>query len=439
MRALPLLLCLALAAPAFAEQAPAQPDAVESKKRELQGLEQTIGLSLTERARLESEIKSIAADRAKLAAALTGAARAVGQADQTLTKTEDRLNAFTARENDIRASLSARRATIAQVLGALQRMGRRTPPALLVRPEDMLEAVRAAMLLGAVMPGLRAQTEKLAADLQELVDLRRQIAQEKENQTTQRAALETERIRLSLLVDARQTALGSAQAALEIEQRKAADLARAATSLKDLISRMEAESEAARKAAEAARKADEDRKQRAEQETAEQQAKIAASPFRDPARLAPALSFAQMKQRLPLPAEGDIVKTYGDPDGLGGVEKGLKIALRPQAPVAAPSDGWVMFAAPYRTYGKLLILNAGDGYYILLAGLDRINVDVGQFVLAGEPVGAMGQAQAQASALASTAAVGDMRPVLYVEFRKDGAPIDPGPWWAKIDTKRVRG
>ena len=42
-------------------------------------------------------------------------------------------------------------------------------------------------------------------------------------------------------------------------------------------------------------------------------------------------------------------------------------------------------------------------------------------------------------AAATAAAVGAARPVLYIELRKDGTAIDPGPWWAKSDIEKARG
>ena len=106
------------------------------------------------------------------------------------------------------------------------------------------------------------------------------------------------------------------------------------------------------------------------------------------------------------------------------------------AVVSAPADGSVLFSGPYRTYGQLLIINAGGGYYVLLAGMDRISVAPGQFVLSGEPVGAMGDGSTR---MAAAAAVGAAQPVLYIELRKDGTAIDPGPWWAKSDIEKARG
>ena len=83
-----------------------------------------------------------------------------------------------------------------------------------------------------------------------------------------------------------------------------------------------------------------------------------------------------------------------------------------------------------------MIINAGGGYHILLAGMERITVELGQFVLTGEPVAVMGSAPK----VASVSAFGSSDPVLYVEFRKDGNSIDPSPWWATTtEDEKVRG
>jgi murein hydrolase activator len=92
--------------------------------------------------------------------------------------------------------------------------------------------------------------------------------------------------------------------------------------------------------------------------------------------------------------------------------------------VTSPCDGWIVYAGEFRSYGQLLIINAGGGYHVLLAGLSQIDVQPGQFVLAAEPVGTMNGWSMQAQPAAVNNA-----PVLYVEFRKDGTPIDPDPWW----------
>ena len=308
-------------------------------------------------------------------------------------------------------------------------MGRRPPPAVLVRPEDMLEAIRTSMLLGAVVPELRTETEALASDLGDLVNARNAIVREAEALRKELASLALERERVAALVEARQKSLAEAEKALAGEKLRAAELARQAGDLRELIARMESDVASAMRGAEAARRSDEDQKQ-------ESRPRTASLPFKDAARLAPAMPFAQARGLLPLPVSGSLVKPYGAPDGFGGAEKGLSLAAPPRAVVASPADGWIAFSGPYRTYGQLLIINAGGGYYIVLAGMDRINVEVGQFVLTGEPVAVMGDGSAKTAA---AIAIGATQPILYVEFRKDGTAIDPGPWWARSELEKVRG
>jgi septal ring factor EnvC (AmiA/AmiB activator) len=246
-----------------------------------------------------------------------------------------------------------------------------------------------------------------------------------------------ERQRLSMLVDARQQALSAAEHDLDAEHQRTRDLSRRATSVRDLIATVEGDL-ANQLAADDAAKAEAARKQ-ADAEKNQGKTKVAGlagSPFNDVARLAPAIAFADARGLLPMPVNGSATKVFGAPDGFGSTEKGLSLSTRPQALVTAPCDGWIAYSGPYRTYGQLLIINAGNGYYVVLAGMERINVEVGQFVLTGEPVAAMGDGTAKTAA---AIAIGAAQPVLYVEFRKDGTPIDPGPWWAKPEMKKVRG
>jgi len=222
---------------------------------------------------------------------------------------------------------------------------------------------------------------------------------------------------MTALIDERQKQQAEREKALDAERTRAADLARQVDNLKDLIAKLEQGLEPATRAAR------------------EAQTRPNMSASHDPGRLAPAVSFASLRGQVPIPVNGIKLKDYGAPDGIGGVEKGISIATRAGAQVTAPADCWVVYAGPFRSYGQLLILNAGSGYHILLAGMERISVDLGQFVLTGEPVAVMGNA----SHIAAIVATGSSQPVLYIEFRKDGTPVDPGPWWAAGEGEKVRG
>ncbi|HUZ91911.1 MAG TPA: peptidoglycan DD-metalloendopeptidase family protein, partial [Methylocella sp.] len=400
---------------------------------ELRGMEDTIEASQEQRRQIEAEIASIRADRAKLTAALLDATQKVNESERKIGETEARLDTLTGAEDAIKRSLASRRAVIAEVLASLERMGRKPPPALLVAPEDMLTAIRTAMLLGSVLPQMRSETEALASDLSDLLQLRQSIAAERETLSVGVTKLRAERQRLAALVDARQSALSAAEQALGAQRERAAELAKQAASLKDLIAKMETEVAAAARGAEAARKADENRRRAAPPAAG---TKTAMAPFKDPARLAPATSFIETKGLLPFPVVGTLQRGFGSRDGFGDTEKGMLISTRVEAIVSSPCDGWVSFAGRYRSYGQLLIINAGQGYYIILAGMDKINVNVGQFILAGEPVGVMGDGSVKTAA---AIAIGAVQPILYVEFRKDGVAIDPGPWWVKPELQKVRG
>jgi septal ring factor EnvC (AmiA/AmiB activator) len=151
-----------------------------------------------------------------------------------------------------------------------------------------------------------------------------------------------------------------------------------------------------------------------------------------PGRIKPAIPFPDAKGLLPLPALGRRVLTFGEKTQYGSQSKGLVLETRHGGQVVSPCDGWIVYAGEFRSYGQLLIINAGGGYHILLAGLSQIDVQLGQFVLAGEPVGVM------SAAAKSQAKAQENAPILYIEFRKDQRPIDPDPWWSDA-TRKVQG
>ncbi|MDQ0468219.1 murein hydrolase activator EnvC family protein [Labrys wisconsinensis] len=417
----------ALAGPAAAEtpapppaQAEAPPDAAQ-KRSELARLQDEIKLSDETVGRLQDQIRSLDTDRMKLRADLLETGARARDTEDKVVEAESRLSALRADEDTVKASLLARRGVLVEVLASLQRMGHHPPPALLVRPEDALEAVRSAMLLGAVLPEMRKETTALAADLQRLAEVRAGITAERDSLKASLASLVEDRKRIDLLVEEREKALAQQQRSLATEKEHSEALAHDASSLKDLIARMEQEVAASRDAAKAADAA-----------AAKPAAPGALAALEDANRLSPARPFEKAKGMLPLPAAGQTLRRFGDDDGNGGVEKGIAIAPPPSATVTAPCDGWVVYAGPFRSYGQLLIINAGGGYHVVLAGMDKINVGLGQFVLTGEPVAAMGSGETRVASSTTTSAA---QPTLYVEFRKDGVSIDPTPWWAKQGEK----
>jgi len=419
--------------PAAAQVAAAAPqvaapsaDAIKQREQELETAraQQKSAAELQEK--LKADIAAIGQDRSKLNQQLIDIAARVRGVETRIGDAEARLRPLDAREQQIRASLDSRRSEIVEVLAALQRAGRRAPPALLVRPEDALQSLRTAMLLGSVVPEMRAQAERLVSDLSELIGLRKTIATERDQLGVDRDKLKGDQVQLASLVEERQRKQSAIERDLEAESARALTLARQADSLQGLIAKMEQDLKSAAKAAEIAS---------LKGTPVALNGKPNLKALKDPGRLSPAIAFASAKGLFALPVNGVKIREFGGSDGVGGVEKGISLATRAGAQVTTPCDGWVVYAGPFRSYGQLLILNAGGGYHVLIAGMERISVNIGQFVLTGEPVATMGTTSQVASILAANAS----QPVLYIEFRKDGTPIDPGPWWAANEGEKVRG
>jgi septal ring factor EnvC (AmiA/AmiB activator) len=397
----------------------------QAREAELEAIRRTIAVSERRQQALRKEIESLEQDQASLSADLIATGRRLRTTEDDVSRIETRLDRLHVEEEALKQSLYQRRDVIAEVLMALQRIGRTPPPAILSRPEDALGAIRGSILAGAVLPDLRVEAESLAADLGALADVRTKIEAERDALRTRYASLADEQARVNLLADAKKAQGNQTEAALTAERDKAKNLAEQAESVETLIQSLEREVAAAAQAAAEAQKAARNTERAADKEEAERR-------LADTSRIAPAVHFADAKGLLAFPVSGQKILGFGEDDGFGGQTQGLSLATRPGTSVLAPADGWVVYAGPFRSYGQVLILNAGDGYHIVMAGMERIDAALGQFVLGGEPVAVMG-----ATRLAS---IGDIdhtsaQPILYVEFRKDGNSIDSAPWWAPTDAE----
>jgi murein hydrolase activator len=394
----------------------------DRSRAEYEQVSKEITLSSERLAKLAADIASVRKDYASITAALIQSAMTEQKLGQDIEDIGAKLEGLKAEEEKLRASLIARRDVLAEVLGALQRMGLNPPPAILVKPEDALSSVRSAILLGAVVPELRQQTDRLMADLKEQTRVTASIEAERARLTAAVTEQTAEKKRLTMLLEAKKKLQADTQTAIAAEQQRSQQLAAKASSLKDLIASLEADK--TRKAADQLKAGDQ---KSTDGDTTASTTELAALPVPEANRLTTSAPFSALQGQLALPVIGKVKLPFGADDGNGAAMQGDMVATQSGAIVTAPADGNVLYAGPFRSYGQLLILNAGDGYHVVLAGMSRISVATGQSVLAGEPVGAMGEAR-----VASTSASrnGNATPELYVEFRKDGKPVDPAPWWA---------
>lgn len=405
---------------------------------------------------LESDVAAINKERERLNARLLETADLIQKSEARLSAIEERLGELREQERLVRGSLSQRRDEVAKLLAVLQKMGRNPPPVLVTKREDALAMVRSGILLAAAFPQLSSQARELAGKLDELVRVSNETRSEGERLKAETARLNDARTQLSALMIEKKASLAERHAELAKARKAADEIAKSVTNLQALIasadraaenlnSRISEHNSAAESAIREAKASQTDEFSSTDPELAERQSDqeetevaVLAPVGRgfgsaSTARIEPAVPFHLAKGRLPYPTTGKHILSFGQQTEYGGKSQGMVFQTRYGAQITSPTDGWIVYAGEFRSYGQLLIINAGGGYHVLLAGLSRIDVEPGQFVLAAEPVGTMGEAPPSVQRGSE-----DAKPVLYVEFRKDGRPIDPGPWWVK-DPEKVQG
>lgn len=401
--------------------------------------------------RLKSDLSKIEEERARLNEQLQAAARSVQYSEAQLTSIETRRDALEAQRKVRQEALQQRHESIGQLLAAMQRIGRNPPPVIVTRREDALEMVRSAMLLARAVPELQAQVEDLVASLQELEGLFKQISEERAKIEAETQRLKDAQARVAMLMEEKRHSQSEYQSELDAVRKEADRISKSVGSLRELITALDQtvaektglgtyeqqlpkEENLAVSGQNAAPK--QAAPKGAGEENNETQVAVVLTPASgplagSPGRMKPAVPFHLAKGKLPMPAHGRRVLAFGDTTSNGRKSHGIVIETRHGAQITSPTDGWVVYAGEFRSYGQLLIINAGGGYHVLLAGLSHIDAQLGQFVLAGEPVGKMQVAPAGRSQ--------ENAPVLYVEFRKEGRPIDPAPWWYREPQLKVQG
>jgi len=388
---------------------------------------------------------------------VTAAGRAQDFEDE-LTSIEGTLQELEQQEQTKLEALQGRRQQLSRTLTALHRIAMRPAEALIVSPADPLDTVRSAMLLRVAVPAIEQRAETLRDELAELRAVREKISAQTKELSVSNAALLVERQRISSFIDEMSALQSRAESERNEVAERAARLSSQAHDLRELVERVEREAqererliaEAQRQAEEARQRAEEAKRREeelaavarseaeeakrreealaaTEQERAAQEAQAMATALVRPGNIRP--FPARPKGDLLIPARGNVVVEYGQVASVGGAApesaRGITIETRPGAQVVAPFDGKVAYAGTFRQYGRILIIDHGERYHTLLAGLDRIDAVAGQWVLAGEPLATMENERSG-------------NPELYFELRRTGQPIDPLPWLASTGD-RVRG
>lgn len=473
------LLLAATAGPLLAQTKNAKTPNIGDLQRRLESERKNLQADQARRKKLESGRAAAMAERRDLTGRSMMLARKQQETERRLTAIEAEIAALNREleslkreEEKIQTSLDAQRHKIARLLAAMQRMGRNPPPVIITRRTDALSMVRSAMLLARAFPELREEALKLSATLEK----RRKIRLERENKRAERVArreqernekikLDREHRELDNLIAKKRQLIAKYDSDLDqvaLEAKKKAGNIKTLSELITSLDKTVAEKTnlgAYNRAIENAKDPDLAQPARPNEPKVAlrtppanpsvippesgittrsgEPPSLPKAPEASPGvtlipststlplgagRLSPAIPFAKAVGRLPLPTAGKRVLRFGEQTRYSRKSQGVVFETRPNARITAPADGWVVYAGTFRSYGQLLIINTGGGYHIVMAGMARIDVQLGQFILASEPVGTMGGLAAQD---------GNAAPVLYVEFRKNGRPIDPSRWWAK--------
>ena len=370
------------------------------KRKDLEDVERKLEAERTQKKAVEQRGRALRGAVSKLRRELIAAARTAQDREVLLTTLEKKLPVLRLEAIVRKERLVARRNQMQGTLGALERLSRNPPQALLLTPGRPIDVVRSTMLLRAALPQLRSRAASLKDEIRELGRVQREISLQREQVELANEALAEQQKRLELLLG-RKLAL---QKQVRVESRRISrrveKLAKQARDLRELFARLDTERSRRRPA------------------------RTAPEALPDPTRPVGIRPFPE-RGPVTLPARGRLVERYGQSTGSGNTAKGVTYETRAGARVVAPFDGRVAFAGPFRGYGHILIIEHGAAYHTLLAGLTRVDSTVGQWVLAGEPVGVMGHRKGGG-------------PRLYVELRRKGQPINPLPWFAAGNDK-VRG
>jgi len=438
MKAWPLLaLLLPLAAPAFGQS---ERDAAAARR---ENVAREIDEASGARAEAQSRAASLAKDVDRLRAEMKRAADSVKAKRRAARAAQAEADAAAEAAEAARAAIAKRRRELAGLLGAMARLSLRPGEALAALKDGPTEAARASLAFKALAPeierriaGARDELAAAAAlrdaEIARLAEARAAAAALAEERRALDAAVKAKR-RLMRKAEAEDTALAG-QVEKLAREAKSLDAFFAALTAREAAVKSARQAEAARRlreieAARAAARAEAARRALEPGRAAEPSAPAPAAPPQAPAPGDPPLRLAGLAARqgqATAPVDGRLAATFGE--GAGVLSRGWVFAADDAAEVFAPYDGRIAYAGPFRGYGTVALINHGGGYHTLLTGLEKLDVRAGDWVLQGEPLGAL---PTRPTAENGGGASDQGGAKLYVELRKDGEPVDPAPWFAR--------
>ena len=391
--------------------------AAKVSKQELEKMEKQMEIQNQKHLQLQAQADKINKELNDVNKDMIATAQKIQNNEDKISSMEKQLSELQDELKQAENSFLSQDENLIKTLSALQNLALKPTEALFVQPLTPVETIRSAILLRESVPFLENKANQIKEQLNQIAKKKTLVEKQVAKITAQKNILEKEHENMKALVQKKSTLRNQIEIQTAEAKKKVEKLASQANDLRDLLNKLEEERKLKEK-----KQAEERRRLQklAEQKKLEEQKKQAQYQSADLNKFSSNIindigkAFVKAKGKLPMPARGTIVATFGEEKNKGVVNKGVIIKTRNMAQVTSPFDGAVMFAGPFRGYGNMIIIEHGRGYLTLLAGLEDIDCDVGQMLLAGEPIGQMPDTS---------------QPKLYVELRHNNQPIDPLPWY----------
>lgn len=382
---------------------------------DLRKVEQKVQQQSIEHKKLQAQATQINLELSSVNKDMINAAKKIQNSEEKLSLMEAQLENLKKELQKAEDGFSQEDDNLIKTLAALQNLALKPTEALLVQPLTPVDIIRSAILLRETVPYLEENATRIRKSLISIAQKKELVEKQISQISKQKKILEQEHDRMKVLAQKKFKMRNAVEIKSEKAKKNMDKLAAQANDLRDLLGKLEKQRIEKQKKEEEARRLAEQKKAEEAQRYLQQkkEEKQTSSLIKSSSANKIHTDFAKAKGTLPLPARGKIITAYGEQMVKGVSAKGITIRTRNQAQVIAPFDGAVMFSGPFRGYGNLIIIEHGNGYLSLLAGLQTMDVEVGQMLLAGEPVGQMPED-------------GDAK--LYMEIRKDNHPIDPMAW-----------
>lgn len=389
-----IVLFIGMASPdGFTEQAMAQDEQAE----ELRELRRQIEEGRARKARAEQAAKDADTEVERNRQQVIAVTADLQSREARAGELEESIDDLEIQAVEQRRVLEERREEVAGLLGALERLASRPKALALLQPNEAITTARSTSLLATLIPEVEKKVGQIREDLQLLATTENALRSERSLLSEELIQLTASQDRLNDLIADRRAAARQARGDAAEEARRISRLVREAKSLEDLVDKLADEQKRTAAAAAANPKT-----------TTAKTGGNGVGPLKLAGR------FSKAKGQLPFPVSGRVSKYYGSAQPAGKL-RGIRIRSRAKAQVISPFDGQVVFAGRFRTYGELVIINHGDNYHSVMAGLRGSYVIANQWVMGGDPIGNMRDRSAPA-------------PELYLELRRQGTPFNPIRW-----------